>query len=243
MFELFPRATAYRLAEALHRYGDPELAAWLDQNASLSDDEVLRLRPKKQEQLLRSIDDDIRDGCLIATAFQKPITISSQRERISFDIWEILRIDVTHASASVGALELSDIKIQENVWASRVYGLTHSRANSAADHMPEADQEAPEISLSEDLVCLRIGSASWRLTGEIQQEIIRQLVEAFPNALKTARVLSKAGSNADTIPKAFTGSPNWPTLQHYVERFDGNCRLLAVPQQPAAAFDHIVREG
>ena len=94
MLELFPRSPSYPLAEGLRRFGDAELAAWLDQNANSDDQQVQVLYWERMRELERSILPDIRRGVLIASAFQEPISITSTRQRISPDIWAVLELNV-----------------------------------------------------------------------------------------------------------------------------------------------------
>ncbi|KKB79722.1 hypothetical protein VW35_04200 [Devosia soli] len=235
MFEIFPRSQSFPLLEALKRYGDPQLVALLE---AVSGPDAASQRREIGRELQRSLLPDLRKEALIATALQKPISCSATRSRISADIWKVLELDVDHGTGSYLNLSLTDIELQENAWVTRIFGLQHVAAveGDLEEDVTEADESA-QITLSEDLSKLTIGEKSWRLKGEIQQEIIRQLVEAFPNELKTTKVLDQAGSNVDTIAKPFNRSPNWPTLQHYIKRGDGICQLLAVPLETVSDED------
>jgi hypothetical protein len=230
MFELFPRGKSYPLTEALLRYGNQELARWLAENNS-NDAADLPVRYEKQNALLKSLNYGIRTGALRATAFQLPITISSKREEISADVWEKLSVNVDQGTAEFQGLRLYDIEIAEDAISMRIWGLGPRSYSSESEDAVEDEEDEAEVTLSEDGELLTIGDARWRFTGEIQQEIIRQLVEAYPGELRTAEVLAHAGSNQDTIPKAFNGSRHWSTLSLYIFREEGMCRLLNKPQE------------
>jgi hypothetical protein len=81
------------------------------------------------------------------------------------------------------------------------------------------------LDLSPDGVTLTIHGDVLHIRGEVQQSIVKQLVDAFRlgKRLRAADVLSKAGSSADTLAKAFKGSPNWPTLRRHLRLEQGFC--------------------
>ena len=85
----------------------------------------------------------------------------------------------------------------------------------------------PALDLSPDGVTLTIHTDVLQIRGAIQRSIVEQLVAAFRlgKRLRTADVLSKAGSSADSLAKAFKGSPNWPTLCHHLRQAQGFCWL------------------
>jgi hypothetical protein len=243
--DFFPPATEYDLADALCRFGDPEITAWFDQHPRSQDDAVIeKLRREKEGRWIRSIRRDIRNGSLVATAFQEPITISSSRQRISPDVWDILQFDVVYGSARADPLRLSDIKIQENVWASRIHGLLYgSQKNDTGSRYVEAeneDQAADEPAISDvprhekaelieryGALVLKIGEDEMPFRGAKQKAIVSQLVEA---SLKSDRVrsddlLGAAESGVDSVPKAFRGYAMWATFLKYYRSEHGWCWL------------------
>lgn len=239
MFDLFPRSQAYPLVEGLRRYGNPSIVRWLEQfKGPRVNDEYHQKRRELQMSIMR----DLRQESLVATGLERPLSASSRRQKISADIWELLDLQIEMGTGNFANLSLTDIDIRENDFVVRIFGLSHppaANSNPADDDEDGADKEI-SISLSADGEQLSIGKdASWRFKGEIQQEIIRQLVEASASGswLKSINVLSKAGSNSDTIAKAFNSSPNWPTLRRYIERSNGMCRLLKIPMAVDAEVD------
>lgn len=85
--------------------------------------------------------------------------------------------------------------------------------------------ETPALHLSPDGATLTIHGDVLHIRGPVQQSIIKQLVEAFRlgKRLRTADVLGKAKSSADSLAKAFKGSPNWPTLRRHLRQEQGFC--------------------
>lgn len=83
----------------------------------------------------------------------------------------------------------------------------------------------PALDLSPDGVTLTIHSDVLHIRGEVQQSIVKQLVDAFQlgKRLRAADVLGNAKSSADTLAKAFKGSPNWPTLHRHLRQELGFC--------------------
>lgn len=83
----------------------------------------------------------------------------------------------------------------------------------------------PRYHLSEDSAVLTLGREVLSFRGEIQQSILRQLVDAFHagRRLRTAEVLAHAGSNEDTLKKAFRGNPSWPKLKRVLRWENGFC--------------------
>lgn len=98
-----------------------------------------------------------------------------------------------------------------------IHGLFLGRAADAA--------ATPALDLSPDGVTLTIHSDVLHVRGEVQQSIVKQLVDAFRRGkrLRTANVLQKAESSADSLAKAFKGSPNWPTLHRHLHQEQGFC--------------------
>lgn len=83
----------------------------------------------------------------------------------------------------------------------------------------------PALDLSPDGLTLTIHTDVLQIRGAIQRSIVKQLVAAFRlgKRLRTADVLRQAGSSADSLAKAFKGSPNWPTLRHHLRQEQGFC--------------------
>lgn len=163
-----------------------------------------------------------RSGEMVATALTLPLKADSCRTTISRDVWETLKINFLEDTASGGDLRLIQIRVLA--------------AGEASDAEPPADDvhrlppsSTPNgyVYLSENDEILIIGLVTMILTGEIQQSIMRQLVDAYPSGkrLKTKVVLEKAGSNANSIAKAFNGSRYWTFLKQVIRQEKGYCWL------------------
>jgi hypothetical protein len=85
----------------------------------------------------------------------------------------------------------------------------------------------PALDLSPDGLTLTIHGDLLYIRGPVQRSIVEQLVAAYRlgKRLRTADVLRQAGSSADSLAKAFKGSPNWPTLRHHLRQAQGFCWL------------------
>jgi hypothetical protein len=90
---------------------------------------------------------------------------------------------------------------------------------------PADSMGTPALHLSPDGATLTIHGEVLHFRGAVQQSIVKQLVDAFRlgRRLRTADVLLNAGSSADTLAKAFKGSPNWQTLRLHLNQDLGFC--------------------
>lgn len=83
----------------------------------------------------------------------------------------------------------------------------------------------PMLDLSPDGMALTIHGQALHFRGAVQRSIVQQLVEAHRTnkRLRTSAVLGRAGSSADSLVKAFSGSPHWRTLSRYLRQEQGFC--------------------
>lgn len=90
---------------------------------------------------------------------------------------------------------------------------------------PAEAAAVPMLDLSPDGMALTIHGQALHFRGAVQRSIVRQLVEAHRGGkrLRTSTVLGRAGSSADSLVKAFSGSPHWPTLRRYLRQERGYC--------------------
>jgi hypothetical protein len=81
------------------------------------------------------------------------------------------------------------------------------------------------IDLSPDNRVLTIRGEATVFRGSKQQQVLRQLLEAYRKGVRVPAtvLLSHFADDVDTLSKAFKGSPNWPTLQKYLHQKDGMC--------------------
>ena len=81
------------------------------------------------------------------------------------------------------------------------------------------------LDLSPDGMTLTIHGDVLHFRGAVQRAIIKHLVDAHRSGkrLRTSVVLAKAGSSADSLVKAFSGSPHWRTLSLHRRQEQGCC--------------------
>ena len=153
--------------------------------------------------LAQRVRGNLCSGAMSAMAYELPLKAGSSRTEVSRELWEMLEINFLEYTASGGGLKL--IKIE--VWmASETLGVAPPADPDDRQHQTAPPPSETRLHLSDDDEILTIGSKKLILTGEIQQSIMRQLVDAFPSGgpLKTKTVLDDAGSNADSIAKYYS---------------------------------------
>ncbi|RUT28325.1 hypothetical protein EMQ25_17215 [Arsenicitalea aurantiaca] len=226
MFGMFLPRRSYPLSEAFRVFGDPEIVEWLDQHPVGEDIAIEEQREVYRGRLEHELNCAIREYRLVATALRRPLTPQSRREEISADIWGLLELDYASATARLEDIELIGIELHEHPMAHLLGRSFFTNRERAAPN--DADDDTDLVSLSEDLELLVIGEDRMHLRGEIQQHIVKLLVDAWKEDrdLETRAVLLEAGSNADSIAKAFTGSPNWEKLRRHIVFGNGRCRLV-----------------
>ena len=98
--------------------------------------------------------------------------------------------------------------------------------NIYAGHSLDGSSIGP-VHLAPDGRVLRIRDSEYLFKGEVQIGIIRQLVKGFTHdqRLRTKEVLENAGSQADTLAKAFSGYPDWKRLKAHIKQQRGLCWL------------------
>lgn len=158
----------------------------------------------------------LRSGELVAIALAKPVGANSTRDAIGPELWDVIQPDFEHSGASGAGLELIKIEIVARESVPDV---------SAADATLPGASRSRRIHLSPGDDQLTLDGELMIFTGAIQQTIIRQLVDALEQGrrLRTHDLLTDAGSNADTIAKAFKGSPHWHKLKRILRQKSGYC--------------------
>jgi hypothetical protein len=171
-----------------------------------------KVRKPMQEAFMERL----RRGTLRATGFELPLSISSVRKRIDPELWKLLEPDFETSEARGPGTKIVNIEITEETGV--VVPVERER---------DAEIRSKFVSLSDDDRVLKLGEHTITLRGEIQQTIMRQLVQAYPKGehLRTAKVLSEAGSNADSLAKAFKGSRHWQILRLKIRQKSGMCWL------------------
>lgn len=196
--------------DALGSYAARPTAYWMGDPYKEAHNRYCALHEPLELTLLAAL----RSGEFVARGFELPLTPKPCKAEIAAEAWEVLEPDFEDSSAKGGDLRL--IKIE--VWK-------RSEGRGTGGKAPSSDSAL--VTLSEDDRLLMVKGHPIYLRGEIHQGIIRQLVDAYHAGirLRQADVLAHAGSNADTIAKAFNGSPNWRFLDTILVREKGECWL------------------
>lgn len=250
MFSLGRRERGVSLKEALSLYGGAEEAAWLDEHIRSDDKEIAEEWARRRMELEAFVIAKLRASYLEATGFKLPLTPNSMREDISADLWELVEANFEESSIYVRSLTIIGIQVYPGIWGRvsiRPIKDPEPNASPAPEAGPDPGLEqdgnasaprTPVVSLAEDDSVLTINGAELVFTGEIQQSILRKLVDALGDGvrLRAGDVLKDSGSNADTIPKAFNGSPNWEKLKEILRFERGRCWIEAelASSQPTA---------
>jgi hypothetical protein len=181
-------------------------------------DNALRLeREEIEARLLSAFLDKLRSGELVAIGVEAPLRATSRRIVIARHLWESLRPRFRSSWAEGDGLKIIRVEVLE---ASALASLSGTPNRG---HAPSAREDAAQIQLSNDDKVLTIGDEEIVLRGEIQQSVIRRLVDGFyaGKRLRTKDILAHAGSNADTLKKAFRHSPHWPKLSSVLRQEGG----------------------
>jgi hypothetical protein len=186
-------------------------------------DQYCRLREPLENDVLGSL----RNGRWTATALQLPVTLNSERIRVPAHFWRFLELDFKTASAEGNGLKLVEIEIERlNCDAAVVPPTTPTDVLSPQPLAPERLRGiSDQLLLSDDNAVLTLFNEKLIFRGVIQTLILRQLVDAHSEGrrLKTAEVLRKAGSDVDSIAKAFRKNRHWPALNKIIRQEQGVC--------------------
>jgi hypothetical protein len=179
-----------------------------------------RIRWQIAERLLEKL----RLGDVVATGLELGGEINAQPLPISKYLWRKLELDVDSSEACRKDGEkilVIDILFPENL----IYTANSLDRNNFHDSIGSAII----VTFSEEDRTFTVGSETIKLK-KIQRAIIRQLFDALKERrgkrLRTAEVLHKAGSKAESISQAFSGSRYWPVLNPLIQREGGECWLL-----------------
>jgi hypothetical protein len=173
-----------------------------------------------REPLEHRFVNELRAGTLVATALQKPFGLNSQRTKVPPEYWEFLTLDYKNAKASSEDIELVQIKIL------RPDESEDAMADNAPDGQPASlEQNNEKIRLSDDNAVLTLAGQRLIFRGKKQQAILRQLVDAYrcDQHLKTQRVLESAGTQVDSLAKAFRKNRHWDKLRKIIKQDQGVC--------------------
>jgi hypothetical protein len=169
----------------------------------------------------------LRDGAWIATALQLPVTLNSERIPVPAYFWRFLELDFKTASADGNGLKLVEIEIERsNCHEADAPPATPTDVLSLQALAPQRHRATSvQLQLSDDNAVLTLFDEKLIFRGTIQRLILRQLVDAHSEdrRLKTAEVLRKAGTEVDSIAKAFRKNPHWPTLKKIIRQEQGFC--------------------
>jgi hypothetical protein len=234
-----PEQSALTPEEAVRRWCDPAAIKAMDGlsyyaerlpywilGAPPTHDQLMHDRYCKIRQPLEEfVVFQLRNGRWTATALQSPVTLQSERLRVPAKFWDFLKLDFKAATAEGKRLELVEVKIElapsgqserSGPPAIESPGPQHreSRSPSGADQL---------LHLSDDNAILSLFGEKLIFRGKIQQSILRQLVDAYRDdgRLRTSEILRRAGSDVDSIAKAFRNNRHWPLLQKIIRQDQG----------------------
>jgi hypothetical protein len=159
----------------------------------------------------------LRAGEWTAAALEMPVTLHSERIRVPVAFWKFLQLNFTEATAEGLDLKLVEIEIEAP------QPTIGPLAASSRPSDPPVDMVSPQLNLTEDNAVLTLRGEKLVFRGDVQQLILRQLVDAHSEErhLKTAEVLSKAGTQVDSIAKAFRKNRHWLKLKKIIHQEQG----------------------
>jgi hypothetical protein len=212
------------LEQALRRWTPPRTLDTLDKctqylkrnsrdNAAFG---ILRMREEVEEIFVERL----FSGELCASAFVAPIKPDSARTWITCDVLRHLNFDFALSEGKWGNLHLLYIEVVR-----------------AKPELQGADKSTPlepikgprdtSVTLSDDGRILSLNGEQLLFRGKVQQNILRQLVDARSrlDRVHTRTVLQKAGATADSLAKVFRGNPHWSKLKAKLHQDTGYCWL------------------
>jgi hypothetical protein len=223
---------------ALHQWCDPAAVKAMDDLSAYAEQmpRVYGEKPTHYEamhdrywQIRGPLEDrvigNLKNGGWRATALELPITLLSERVRVSARFWGFLTLDFKAATAEGNGLKLVEIEI-EAAPSRQTEHLGGRSIDAPAPQRPESqppiDISAP-LHLSDDNAILTLWGEKLMFRGPIQKSILRQLVDAHcdDRRLRTVEILQKAGSEVDSIAKAFRSNRHLPKLKRIIRQEQG----------------------
>ncbi|HVI27285.1 hypothetical protein [Hansschlegelia sp.] len=177
----------------------------------------------------QSFIDILSRGERLATGLEAPLGIRSVREIISPELWSILEADFDESELIGPHTEIVQVEVLSKEASEKLYPL------SAGPDLVPIIKTAPDtqelITLSDDDRQLTIAGKTYLVRGEIQQVILRRLVDALPSGRKlvVADLLKFAGANANSLQNAFKGSPHYEPMKKHLRVEGGLCWLESKP--------------
>jgi hypothetical protein len=159
---------------------------------------------------------ELKAGRWTASALEHPVTLKSERTLVPAHFWSFLKLDFKAATAEGNQLKLVEIKIDT--------APSTQFKDPNQDGSRQSNEEIVQLGFSDDDDAIfNLGGERLIFRGLVQQSILRQLVDAYYNdrELRTSEVLQKAGSEADSIAKAFRNNPHWPKLRQIIHQYQG----------------------
>ena len=150
-------------------------------------------------------------GWLHATAFEKPISLRSQREDVSANVWELLDLDIEQSEASGSGLWLIRIEI--------TFGLPRPAPPASKGSAPSARDEVsdgPEFEHNQDYSWVRIREHSFRLNEQTARLIARYHAASLGSdpALNAKAALAEASFKSQCLSSVLKNhkAPSWREL-------------------------------
>jgi hypothetical protein len=235
-----PLSTALAPEEALRQWCDPDAVKAMDQLSYYAErapitilggppthDEIMHDRYCHARAPLEAfLIGQLVAGQWAATAFQLPLTLQSKRMRVPPQFWRFLQLDFKAATAEGNEMKLVEIQIERSPFHSvhdpTSPALEGPTSESSMRHS-SSDGMQVQLQLSGDDSILTLFGEKLIFGGPIQRSILRQLVDAHRDdrRLRTAEVLRRAGSEVDSIAKAFRSNRHWPKLTQIIRQEQG----------------------
>jgi hypothetical protein len=222
------------LGLALRRWTHPRLISKLDELDARAAEQPHDVQLKNEARTFRAkLESDFIDALLVRsnrfwlTAYLGPVTPTCHRGEVSWDVirdidsWNFDTSEAWFWAADDNEHDMHLIRIEV---LGPIPKWEVERLSGAAS-TPLERSEAVPLDLSDDNATLTVAGESLIFRGQKQQQILRQLFDAYKSGrkLRTKELLKKARVEADSLHKAFNKSPHWATLQRIIRREQGYC--------------------
>ncbi len=101
-----------RVRTRLMYVGGEPIAGWGAAEQARHDNHLLDRRDRAWRELQRDFLGRLRSGELVATGFEEPLSLSSERRPVPADVWRSLRPNFKNSTATGAGLRLAGILVQ-----------------------------------------------------------------------------------------------------------------------------------
>jgi hypothetical protein len=229
-----PMEKGLPLSLALRRWTHPRLILKLDELDARAAKQPHNLQLKEEAKAFRAkLKGDliatflVRSNQFWLTAYLDPVTPTSHRGEVSWDVirdMDCWSFDSSEAWFRATACDEHDMHLVRIEVLGPIPKWEVDRSVGPAS-TPLETNKAVTLHLSDDNATLTILGEQFIFRGHKQQQILRQLFDAYKSAVKlrTIEVLEKAHSKTDSLRKAFNNSPHWSVLKRIIRHDQGFC--------------------